>query len=70
MRTRIITAVVGIAILLPILWLADTYLLVVATALLAVVGIFEMMRCLGVHRNIAATWPLYLLAAGCLSPPG
>lgn len=64
MRTRIITAAVGIAILLPVLWFADTYLLVGAAALLAVIGIFEMMRCLGVHRNVAATWPLYLIAAG------
>lgn len=64
MRTRLITAAVGLAILIPLLIFSDTWIFVAAAALLSVVGMMEMMRCLGVHRNYAVVLPLYALALG------
>ena len=64
MRTRIITSLVGLAILFPVLLLSDTWVLVIAASVLSAIAMFEMMRCIGVHRNIAATWPLYGMALG------
>lgn len=64
MKTRLITAFLGLAVLLPLLFFSDTWLFVAAAALFSGIGMFEMMRCLGVHRNIAAVWPLYGLAVG------
>ncbi len=64
MKTRLITAFLGLAILLPILYFSDTWLFVGAASLMAFIGMFEMMRCLGVHRNLAVTWPLYGMAVG------
>ncbi len=62
MRTRLITAAVGLAVLIPLLIFSDTWIFVAAASFFAAVAMFEMMRCLGVHRNLAATIPLYVLA--------
>lgn len=63
MRTRFITALIGVAVLLPILFLSHTWVLPIAAGFFAVMGTFEMMRCLGVHKNLIVTLPLYLVAA-------
>ena len=63
MCKRIITAVIGLAVLLPLLWFSHTYIFVGAIALVAVIGMAEMMRCIGVHKHYAITIPLYLIAA-------
>lgn len=63
MRIRFITATVGIAVLLPVLFLSHTWVLPIAAAFFSVVGSFEMMRCLGVHRNLFAVVPLCLISA-------
>ncbi len=62
MRTRLITAFIGLAAIVPILIFSDTWLFVGAAAVMAFAGMFEMMRCIGVHHNVAATWPLYAMA--------
>ena len=43
MRTRVITAVVALAIFLPILYIGGTILQLTA-ALLAVIGVYELFR--------------------------
>ena len=63
MRTRIITALVGITLMIPVFWYSDTYLLPTAMALLCVVGNFELMRCIGVHKKYALAVPQYVIAA-------
>jgi phosphatidate cytidylyltransferase len=62
MRTRFITALIGVAVLLPVLFLSHTWVLPIAAAFFAAIGTFEMMRCLGVHKDLVATVPLYLIA--------
>ena len=63
MRIRSITALIGVVILLPILFFSHTWVLPIAAAFFAVMGMFEMMRCLGAHKNLVVTLPLYLIAA-------
>lgn len=62
MKTRLITAFLGLAVLLPLLFFSDTWVFVAAASLFALIAMIEMMRCLGVHRDIAIVWPLYGLA--------
>ena len=62
MKTRIITALVGTVLILPVLWFSDTYLFVAAFSLLCLVGNFELLRCIGIHKNLALAIPQYLIA--------
>lgn len=62
MKTRLITAFVGLAVLMPILFLSDTWIFVAAASLFALIAMIEMMRCVGVHRDFLIVWPLYGLA--------
>lgn len=47
MLTRIITAVVAVALFVPVLIFSDTLVFPAIMALLAFVGTFEMLRCIG-----------------------
>ena len=62
MLKRIITSIVAVGVLLPILWLSDTLVFSVAVAIVSLMCLFEMFRCVGVHKNIAITLPLYAFA--------
>ena len=64
MKTRIITAVVAIAIFLPVLILSHTVALPVAMALCAFVAVYEMISCIGLRKAYALNIPLYLAALG------
>ncbi|MEE0970586.1 MAG: phosphatidate cytidylyltransferase [Clostridia bacterium] len=63
MLKRIITSIVGVAILIPVLWYSDTYLFIGAMSLASVIGCFELLRCIGVHKKYALSLPQYLIAA-------
>ena len=43
MKTRLITAFVGLAVLMPILFLSDTWIFVAAASLFALIAMIEMM---------------------------
>lgn len=63
MLTRILTSVVALAVLFPALYFSDT---AVFPALLAIVGIiclYEMLKCIGFHKRIGVIVPLYGFAA-------
>lgn len=62
MKTRIITAVVATLILLPVLIFADYPVLPIALSLVSLIAVFEMLRCIGLHRAWVISVPLYLLA--------
>ena len=64
MKTRIITAIVAIALLIPVLIFSKTPALPVMLALCSVIAIYEMMSCIGQKKALALTAPLYLFAAG------
>ncbi|MBQ8004948.1 MAG: phosphatidate cytidylyltransferase [Clostridia bacterium] len=63
MLKRIITSVVGVAVLIPILWYSNTYLFVLAMSLVSVIGCFELMRCIKVNQNYVIAIPQYIIAA-------
>jgi phosphatidate cytidylyltransferase len=64
MKTRIITAICAIAIFVPICYFSDTIIFPIAFAIICAVGVYEMAKCLGMHKNIALGIPMYLIAIG------
>ncbi|MCI6502555.1 MAG: phosphatidate cytidylyltransferase [Clostridia bacterium] len=63
MLKRTITAIVGVAVLLPILWLSDTYVFPIAVSIVAVIALYEMYECIGCKSKYAMTIPAYLACA-------
>ena len=51
MKTRILTAAVMLAVFLPILWFSDTVVYPIALGILSAVATYELLRCLGMHRD-------------------
>lgn len=64
MKTRILTAVVLLAIFVPILWFSHLVVYPIAMAILAGVAVLELLRCLGLHRDIPVSVVAIALAAG------
>ena len=62
MLKRIITAIVAMGVLIPSLIFSDTWLFPIVLAVATVIAIFELFKCMGVHKNIALTAPLYVFA--------
>ena len=63
MLTRIITALVAIAVFLPVLYFSHTPVFAAVLALLSLVAVLEMLRCIGLWRRWALTVPVALAAA-------
>lgn len=63
MKQRILTGIIVILIMIPILLFAQTPVLPVAIAIGSVIAMFEIMRCIGMHKAWAFAIPLYALAA-------
>ena len=64
MLTRIITALVAIAVFIPVLYFSETVVFAVALAILSLVAVLEMLRCTGLWRQWALTIPACVVAAG------
>ena len=64
MKTRIITAIVACALLVPVLIFAQTPALPIMLALCSVIAVYEMMSCIGLKKAYMLSVPLYLIAAG------
>ena len=64
MKQRIITALIATCVLIPVLIWSDTFLLPLGIAACSVLAVFEMARCIGMHRAHTLTVPLYIIAAG------
>lgn len=62
MKTRIITAIVALAILTPVLIFSETVVLPIAMALCSLIAVWEMVSCIGLKKAWALTVPLYLVA--------
>ena len=63
MLKRIITAIVAICVMVPVLLLDHTWILPAAISICAVIGIWEMLGCIGLRKNLFLTIPLCLIAA-------
>lgn len=66
MKTRIITALVAICVLVPVLILSNTWVLPIAAAFCSALAVFEMLRCCGLHKRYALSVPL--VAVGTIAP--
>ena len=62
MLKRILTGAVCLALALPVLIFYNTAALPVVMALLCTIGVYEMMKCIGALKCVAATSPLYVMA--------
>lgn len=62
MKQRIITGIIVILIMIPILLFAQTPVLPLAIAVGSLIAMFEMMRCIGMHKAYAFAVPLYVMA--------
>ncbi len=63
MLKRILTGLVAFAVLIPFLVFADTLVLPIGLALCAVIAVYEVFHCVGLHRNILLSAPAYVVAA-------
>lgn len=63
MLKRIITSAVIGFFLIPALIFSDSIYFLILFTLFAVIGEFEMLRCLGLHKNIPISAVVYFLAA-------
>lgn len=57
MKTRIITGVVAAALVLPFLIFSDTVMMLILAVLLTVLGLGEMLHCIGVLRYLTVSIP-------------
>ena len=51
MKTRIITAIVLLCILLPVLWFSYTIVFAIAVGLISLGGVYEYLRCIGYGKK-------------------
>jgi len=62
MKKRVVTAVVALAILLPVLWFSDKLPFVLLLCAAGLLSVVEGGRCFNVKLSDAALWPFYLLS--------
>ena len=62
MLKRIITSLVAVCVLVPILFLSHTWVFPIAVAIVSVICLFEMFKCMGLDKKLAVTIPAYLIA--------
>ena len=62
MKQRIITAIVLLVIAIPICVFSETIVFPAVMAFLALVGVYEMLGCMGTRKNLLISVPLYVLA--------
>ena len=62
MRTRIITGVVAIALLLPILIFSDMIVLDIALSACCLISVFEILKCVGTVKKLWLSIPLLVLS--------
>lgn len=62
MKQRIITAIIGLTIMIPVLLYSDTPVLPVAVGLFAAIGVGEMLKCLGFFKKLSVSIPAIAIA--------
>ncbi len=63
MKQRLITAVFGFAVLIPLMIFSYTPVFAVAVALFAAIGVFEMIGCIGLRGKLEVLLPSLIIAA-------
>ncbi|MBO6053378.1 MAG: phosphatidate cytidylyltransferase [Clostridia bacterium] len=62
MLKRTITAIVAIAIFIPVCWFSDTAVWPIAMTILSVVAAYEMTKCVGASKHVSLLIPAFLTA--------
>jgi len=60
MKTRVITGIVGILLLIPVFIFSDTFVLNIAVALLSLFAVIELLKCTRISRILALLIPSLL----------
>ncbi|MBO4212567.1 MAG: phosphatidate cytidylyltransferase, partial [Clostridia bacterium] len=63
MLKRVIAGIIGACIIAPVLWFSDTWVFPIFFAFVTGVSMFEMLRCIGIHKKFYVSIPLILFAA-------
>ena len=63
MLVRIITSIVAICVLAPILIFSDFFIFPLAIAVITVVSLYEIFKCMGSYKKLYITIPIYLYGA-------
>ena len=64
MKTRIITAIVAVAVFLPFVIFSDTFAWLIAIGVIAEVSCYELLRCLSLHKCLPIAIPSYIAMLG------
>ncbi len=64
MVQRVITGAILVAVFVPLLIFSDTIVFTIAVSLLSLIGVFEMLGCLGAKKLTAVVLPSLLIALG------
>lgn len=62
MLLRILTGVVGLPLLIPFFYFADTIVFPAVIAIFSAIGVFEMLSCIGVVKKLEITIPSILIS--------
>ena len=63
MLKRILTGIVAFCfVLVPVLFFADTVVLPIAISLFLAIATYEILHCVGLHKNLWVSIPLYLVS--------
>lgn len=63
MKQRIITAIILAIVAIPICIFSGTVVFPIVMAFIGVVGVWELLGCMGTRKNLFISVPLYILAA-------
>ena len=63
MKTRVLTGIVAVCILIPVLIFSATPVFPLAIAIVTVISLYELFKCIGVEKKLFLTVPLYLFGA-------
>ncbi len=63
MLKRVLTSLVAFGVFIPFVIFADTIALPIGLAACAVIAIWEALHCVGLHKNVWLSLPLYPMAA-------
>ncbi|MBQ4135658.1 MAG: phosphatidate cytidylyltransferase [Clostridia bacterium] len=63
MLIRILSSLLGCAIIIPVLIFSQTWAFPIFMALVSLISVYEMLRCLGVHKKYYLTVPFCIFGA-------
>ena len=63
MLKRIITSIVAICVLLPVLIFSNTVIFPMAIAVVTLISLYEIFKCMGVEKKLFITLPLFIFGA-------